>query len=207
MQLFRPLDSILGQQSKVKILRYLLRSPAELNGREIARAVGLSHVKCHTALKELAKHGIVVLRTSGRTTLYRLHRDNLFVKEVLRPLFVAEGKTVEKMVRTILRGLSFQPLSLTLFGSHAKQHARPESDVDLLVVVPEDVDIRVARRQVDGVETDVLRFFGNPLAPIVLHTGQLRRRYARGESLIAEILATGRVLYGKSLRELVSGSS
>lgn len=207
MQLFRPLDSILGQQSKVKILRYLLKSPAELNGREIARAVGLSHVKCHTALKDLAKHGIVVLRTSGRTTLYRLDPENVLVKDVLRPLFLAEDKTLETMVRAILRGLSFEPVSLTLFGSHAKQQARPDSDIDLLVLVPEDVDVRLARTELDGVETDILRFFGNRLAPLVLHIRQIRRRYRRGESLIAEIVGTGRVLHGRSLKEIVSGSS
>lgn len=50
-----PLDKILGQVSKIKILRFLINSQAQLNGREIAKNVGLSHVKVHTALKDLSK--------------------------------------------------------------------------------------------------------------------------------------------------------
>ena len=56
---------------------------------------------------------------------------------------------IQKMVRRIVR--QFHPDRVILFGSHARGDAHPDSDVDLLVVLPVDesshkkqVEIRVA---------------------------------------------------------------
>lgn len=56
---------------------------------------------------------------------------------------------IQKMVRRIVR--KFHPERIILFGSQARGDARPDSDVDLLVVMPVDgsphdksVEIRVA---------------------------------------------------------------
>jgi predicted nucleotidyltransferase len=58
-------------------------------------------------------------------------------------------KAIREMVRRIVR--QFQPERIILFGSHARGEAGPESDVDLLVVMPvkgpkrdNQVEIRVA---------------------------------------------------------------
>lgn len=58
-------------------------------------------------------------------------------------------KAIREMVRRIV--LRFQPERVILFGSHARGEAGPDSDVDLLVVLPveglkhkKQVEIRVA---------------------------------------------------------------
>lgn len=43
-------------------------------------------------------------------------------------------RAIREMVRRIVRG--FQPDRIILFGSHARGEAGPDSDVDLLVVMP-----------------------------------------------------------------------
>lgn len=43
-------------------------------------------------------------------------------------------KTIDRMVRRIVR--RFHPDRVILFGSHARGTATPDSDVDLLVVMP-----------------------------------------------------------------------
>ena len=48
--------------------------------------------------------------------------------------------TIDTMVRRIVEG--FSPLRVILFGSHARGAAGPDSDVDLLVVMPETVHKR-----------------------------------------------------------------
>ena len=40
-------------------------------------------------------------------------------------------------VKTALRGLQPRPSRLVLFGSRARGEARPDSDIDLLVVMPQ----------------------------------------------------------------------
>ena len=47
---------------------------------------------------------------------------------------IATPKHIERMVRRIVR--RFQPEKVILFGSHARGQAGPDSDVDLLVVLP-----------------------------------------------------------------------
>jgi len=58
-------------------------------------------------------------------------------------------REIERMVRRIVR--QFRPERVILFGSRARGDARPDSDVDLLVVMPvegpkhrKQVEIRVA---------------------------------------------------------------
>jgi predicted nucleotidyltransferase len=64
------------------------------------------------------------------------------------------------MVQRIVR--QFQPERVILFGSHARGEAGPDSDVDLLVVMPVEgsrrdkaIEIRVALRDVH-VPTDII---------------------------------------------------
>jgi len=59
------------------------------------------------------------------------------------------GRAIQAMVRRIVR--RFRPERVILFGSHARGEAGPDSDVDLLVVMPfhgsrreKQVEIRVA---------------------------------------------------------------
>lgn len=59
------------------------------------------------------------------------------------------GRVIREMVRRIVR--QFHPERVILFGSHARGEAGPDSDVDLLVVMPveglkhkKQVEIRVA---------------------------------------------------------------
>jgi predicted nucleotidyltransferase len=61
----------------------------------------------------------------------------------------AEASAIDAMVRRIVD--QFQPEQVILFGSHAREDAGPDSDVDLLVVMPvegskraKQIEIRVA---------------------------------------------------------------
>lgn len=87
-------------------------------------------------------------------------------------------------------GREFHPRWVILFGSHAQGTATPDSDVDLLVIMPfsgkgitKSVEIR---RKV------------NPRFPVdlLVRTPQaVRRRLAMGDCFIQEILNSGKVLY------------
>jgi predicted nucleotidyltransferase len=67
---------------------------------------------------------------------------------------------IDLMVRRIVK--KFRPLQIILFGSQARGDARPDSDVDLLVVMDCDgstrekaIDIQVALRDI-VIPTDVI---------------------------------------------------
>ena len=54
------------------------------------------------------------------------------------------SKTIEQMTQVIVREVS--PRTVILFGSHARGDARPDSDVDLMVVENESFSVQRSRR-------------------------------------------------------------
>lgn len=55
-------------------------------------------------------------------------------------------KTIKEMVRRIVE--KFDPIQVILFGSYARGTAGPDSDVDLLVVMPVEGSIREKRLEI-----------------------------------------------------------
>ncbi len=199
-----PLDYILGQQSKVKILRFLVKSNAELNGREIAKAVGLSHVKCHTALRELSVHGLINMRRIGRSVIYSIDPENILAKFFLTPLYNKESHLLNILAQTIAKEFSFpRPLSIFLFGSIVKGQARPNSDIDILLVQPDEKNMREAKVELSKAERNIVKLFSNRLAAIMIRKSEFKKRYKREEKFIKEVVKTGKIIYGKSLSELL----
>jgi predicted nucleotidyltransferase len=84
----------------------------------------------------------------------------------------------------------FAPEQVILFGSYAKGTARPDSDVDLLVVMPGEVSgARVAAEIITRLKPTL------PLELIVRSSRQLRERLAMNDFFLREVLATGKKLY------------
>ncbi len=84
----------------------------------------------------------------------------------------------------------FKPAKIILFGSYA--HGRPavESDVDLLVVM---THAQRAPYQAAEIKTEVRAPF--PLDLLVRSPQQLRRRLARHDCFMQDIVERGRVLH------------
>jgi HEPN domain-containing protein/predicted nucleotidyltransferase len=97
--------------------------------------------------------------------------------------------TVEAIVERLVTG--YAPDRIILFGSRAAGEARPDSDVDLVVVKETD------RRPIDR-RIEVERLLADRVVPvdvIVYTPGELRRLFAVGSPFIEDLMEHGRVLY------------
>jgi predicted nucleotidyltransferase len=86
----------------------------------------------------------------------------------------------------------FQPERIILFGSYAYGKPRPESDVDLLVVM--DTSLR-NREQAAQIARAIDYHFGLDL--LVRSPRQLAERLALGDFFLQEITERGKVLYAR----------
>jgi hypothetical protein len=94
------------------------------------------------------------------------------------------------MVERIVK--AFNPVKIILFGSHARGDARPDSDIDLLVVMPDDL--------ADPVETwhGMMRAVsGLPAAKDIIITtpGEIARRGNLVGTVLRPALRQGKTLY------------
>lgn len=84
----------------------------------------------------------------------------------------------------------FHPQRIILFGSYASGKFRPESDLDLLVVM--DTPLSEVEQAVQICQ-QIEYLFGLDL--LVIRPQRLALRLRQGDSFLKEIIETGRVLY------------
>ena len=97
-----------------------------------------------------------------------------------------------RAIRAVAKQIAdkFQPDKIILFGSYAYGKPRPESDVDLLVVM--DTSLR-SIEQAGRIARDIDYHFGLDL--LVRTPRQLAERLEMGDFFLREITERGQVLY------------
>ena len=143
------------------------------------------------------------MKRIGKSTIYHVEMENFLVKELLKPLFDKERQLLNRLVKLLLSGLSFHPLTIVLFGSLCKGEARPDSDIDILMVIPDGENLRKAKDDFDKIEEKVIKSYGNRLAPVIIKEKELFRKYRQSNPFYKEIIETGRVIWGKALSEIL----
>ena len=98
-------------------------------------------------------------------------------------------QTIEELVRRIVEGV--QPQRIILFGSAARGDMRPDSDIDVLVVMPEGVHRRRTAQELHE------RLFGFPLPVdiLVATLGDLEKHKDNLGLVYHRILREGREIY------------
>lgn len=84
----------------------------------------------------------------------------------------------------------FQPRRIILFGSHARGTPDPDSDVDLLVILP--FEGKPFRKSLEILNQVAPTF---PVDLLARRPDDTERRYTEGDPLIREALDRGKVLY------------
>jgi len=207
MRIHQPLNKILNNETKVKVLRFLYSNDIEWSGRRIAREIQISPATCHKALQELYSEGIVLLRNVGKTYLYQFNHDNYVAKELLHPLFKKEERLL-KVISRLLRDefsekIRERIVSIALFGSVEKREDRPESDIDLLVLVTRAKDKEKIEKAFDNLNEKTMRLFGKIVSPFVESVLGFRKKYKQGLPVVRTIMQSHKLISGKPLRELI----
>ena len=101
-------------------------------------------------------------------------------------------KKIEEMVRRIVE--RFHPEQVILFGSYARGQAGPNSDVDLLVVMPVSGSKRKASIEIDL----ILAGSGLPKDIIVMTPEEVARTKDIVGTIVYPALREGKVMYDRA---------
>ncbi len=97
-------------------------------------------------------------------------------------------KAIDQVVEQIVE--KFKPQKIILFGSYARGNPRPESDVDLLVVM--DTKLKDVRQAIEICQQIEYRFG----LDLIVHTPKyLAERVKQGDWFLRDVLKEGKVLY------------
>lgn len=154
-------------------------------------------------LDRLVEHGLVVAEATNHGYVYRLNRDHVLAPAVL----AAAGARQEFLHRLMDACARLRPLvvSAALFGSVARRQSRPDSDVDLLLVVADDTDTDEATwsDQVRHLEAQVLAWSGNRLEIVTVTRTHLADLVAAGEPVVGSWRDDALTLAGTDLPRLL----
>jgi predicted nucleotidyltransferase len=170
----------------------------------MARATGVSHVICSRSLQELSQHGLVTMRRVGRSILYSLNKQHILVDEILLPLFKKEERLFQSLTKAVLGPLSGpRPISILLFGSQIdEKRARPDSDFDILCIIPDEINLKKFKNDISQLEALVEKKFGNRISLLIMKKTEFLKRRKKKDPLLIEIEGQNRLLFGKQIREI-----
>jgi predicted nucleotidyltransferase len=208
MKISSPLDKILDSEAKVKILRFLVKTNAQWNGRQIAKEVGVTPATAHKALHSLHKEGAVILRNVGRTHIYNLNGNNYLAAELLKPLFAKEDKVLNSIIAIIKRKIGASDInkdivSVVLFGSVKLRKDRPTSDIDLAVIARNKKTRKEAENLFEKIDKKISLEFGNTISPYINTESEFRSKHKKGLAIIKNILKANTLVYGKEIQTIL----
>ncbi len=189
------------------VLRTLAGTTHPLTGREVARLSSLSQNGAHKVLVHLVEHGLVGSEPAGRATLYTLRREHLLVEPLEEILSARERLTAR--LTTAVTDWKFPPVHVSLFGSAARGDGGVDSDLDVLVVRPDDVDIDDGawRQQLSDLGTAVYGWSGNRLSWLEFSASEVSTAVSGREAIVAGWRRDSITLVGLPVDELVQGAS
>ena len=186
------------------VLVVLAGSTKPRSGRELARRAERSNTGVQHVLDRLVEHGLVNREEVGRTFLYELNRDHLLAPTV-EQMAGARAELVRRL-RDAVGAWGVPPVHASLFGSAARGDGDANSDIDLLIVRPVDIDPDDAhwRGQVDGLADLVRRWTGNNAGIAEVPEGELSRLRKDRPPVVEEVSEDAVDLAGESTRKLLS---
>lgn len=174
MDIHEPIESVIPSLDG-PVLGALCATSAPLNLTEVTRRAGRGTPSgVRNVLLRLADQGIVHQVPGG----YVLNRDHVAADAILA-LSSLHNELIDRIRKTI-QGWNTAPLLSGLFGSAARRDGDSSSDIDLLIVSKEQLDL-----EADDLAERIHAWSGNPAHITVRTPADLARLQAAGEPILS----------------------
>ena len=179
-----------------------------LAGREIHKIVGEgSNSGVWKVLNRLEEQGILLADRRSHATYFVANRDHLAWPSI-EAIVRLRGELTARLTAEI-DGWSVAPLHASIFGSTARGDADVDSDVDLLLVRPEDLAPNAVEdweRQLASVRDAVRRWTGNLCQTFVATPSRLAEHVRANDPLVRGWLDDEILLAGAPIAKLIEAA-
>ena len=181
------------------ILRILAQAETEFTPPEVHRLIGEHSVAgIRKGLERLVLQGIVLERGAGRASLYQLNRAHLAAQAVIE-LARMKDELISRLRRE-LTDWSILSSYAALFGSAARNDMRSDSDIDLLLIRPKDVEVddEIWAEQLYQLSEQVHNWTGNSANVLELGENEIAQGVQAEDPVLVAINKEGIRVHGPS---------
>ncbi len=151
---------------KIAVMKLMCLNPErKFSGREMARLLNQSASRVLEVLELFRKNAVVNRETVGRASQWGLNKESVVVEEVSSLINVERKIYMElksKIYETLIREKSIQ--KVVLYGSVARKMEKPESDIDVFILVTTKKDKELAAELVGKLNKYLLPRYGNVIS-------------------------------------------
>jgi predicted nucleotidyltransferase len=188
------------------VLMVLAGTTQPLSGRRVARLAQRGSVAAVAkALDRLVRQGVVLRQEAPPALLYTLNRQHVAAPAV-ELLALIRIELLERL-RQAFSTWGVPPVHASLFGSAARGDGDLDSDIDIFVVRPSDVDAEDTSwdAQLRDIGDGVLAWTGNRAGVIDFAERDIGQMRDGNPPVLQELLRDAVDLAGTPLRELLEG--
>lgn len=169
------------------VLAVLTGTNRPLTGREVQRLCGHSQARVQDILNRMTNHGLLDAVEAGAARLYTLNREHVAADTAIT-LSDLRGRLFER-IRSRIEQWPLPPVAAAVFGSAVRGDGGPDSDIDLLIVRPGDIDQDDPRWAVavDDLSRSIGRWSGNHASVIQATPAQIAEMVERAEPIVAAL--------------------
>jgi predicted nucleotidyltransferase len=186
------------------VLHVLSGTTAELTGRRVASlAAEGTQEGVRKALGRLVEEGIVEQQEAGNAILYRLNRRHLAAPAI--EMLTDIRRALLTRLAEAFAAWDPRPAHASMFGSAARGDGDANSDIDIFLVRPEDVDVedRAWRKQTDRLTDDVEGWTGNHVSVAEISEAELDGLRRRRPAIVASLEADALTMAGPDASTLL----
>jgi len=192
MKFHNVLDEIVGNRTKVKLLRAFFTYPEkEFTESELQRIAGIPQASVHRNVKYLLANGLLDRERIGKANLHSLNKEHILYP-LIKNTFENERNLLSELKKSLkgsIESLSGIELAV-LFGSVVKGTERADSDIDLFIIS------RADKSQVEAEMKNLIQVirnkFGNTISSMIKN--DIEMKDMKSNSIYKE-LKKGEILF------------
>ncbi len=175
------------------VLAVLAQNEATFTPGQLRRLLGrYSEAGIRKVLMRLTEQGVVHGDRVGNAVTYRLNRDHLAAGPIIELAHLQ--RTLLTRLELHLATWTIQPTYAAVFGSTARGEMTSNSDLDLLLIRPDDASQTTWDEQVAELSRAVSAWTGNDTRPLEYTDSELAG--AAGERVLQDIAREGLTVAG-----------